>query len=156
MNKMKPIWMRSPREVKDEEYAEFYKSTFKAWDEVAAHTHFSLEGQVEFRALLFVPSVLPYELSRNMFDESSRNMRLYVKRVFINDKFEELLPRWLMFLRGVVSPERQQESVVPNGGSAALNRFVLLVPRLNHITRGARRFSCRGYFCPSPIPPGGS
>lgn len=103
MNKMKPIWMRSPREVKDEEYAEFYKSTFKAWDEVAAHTHFSLEGQVEFRALLFVPSVLPYELSRNMFDETSRNMRLYVKRVFINDKFEELLPRWLMFLRGVVS-----------------------------------------------------
>ncbi|CAN0053427.1 unnamed protein product [Laminaria digitata] len=105
MNKMKPIWMRSPREVKDEEYAEFYKSTFKAWDEVAAHTHFSLEGQVEFRALLFVPSVLPYELSRNMFDETSRNMRLYVKRVFINDKFEELLPRWLMFLRGVVDSE---------------------------------------------------
>lgn len=103
MNKMKPIWMRNPREVKDEEYAEFYKSTFKAWDEVAAHTHFSLEGQVEFRALMFVPSVLPYELSRNMFDETSRNMRLYVKRVFINDKFEELLPRWLMFLRGVVS-----------------------------------------------------
>lgn len=100
---MKPIWMRNPREVKEEEYAEFYKSTFKAWDEVAAHTHFSLEGQVEFRALLFVPSVLPYELSRNMFDETSRNVRLYVKRVFINDKFEELLPRWLMFLRGVVS-----------------------------------------------------
>ncbi|CAM9895851.1 unnamed protein product [Scytosiphon promiscuus] len=105
MNKMKPIWMRNPREVKDEEYAEFYKSTFKAWDEVAAHTHFSLEGQVEFRALLFVPSVLPYELSRNMFDETSRNVRLYVKRVFINDKFEELLPRWLMFLRGVVDSE---------------------------------------------------
>ncbi|CAM9368852.1 unnamed protein product [Ectocarpus sp. 6 AP-2014] len=105
MNKMKPIWMRSPREVKEEEYSEFYKSTFKAWDEVAAHTHFSLEGQVEFRALLFVPSVLPYELSRNMFDETSRNMRLYVKRVFINDKFEELLPRWLMFLRGVVDSE---------------------------------------------------
>lgn len=103
VNKMKPIWMRNPREVKDEEYAEFYKSTFKAWDEVAAQTHFSLEGQVEFRALLFVPSVLPYELSRNMFDETSRNVRLYVKRVFINDKFEELLPRWLMFLRGVVS-----------------------------------------------------
>ncbi|CAM9581908.1 unnamed protein product [Discosporangium mesarthrocarpum] len=105
MNKMKPIWMRNPKEVKEDEYAEFYKSTFKAWDELAAHTHFSLEGQVEFRALLFVPSVLPYELSRNMFDETSRNMRLYVKRVFINDKFEELLPRWLMFLRGVVDSE---------------------------------------------------
>lgn len=100
---MKPIWMRSPKDVKEEEYSEFYKSTFKAWDELAAHSHFSLEGQVEFRALLFVPSVLPYELSRNMFDETSRNMRLYVKRVFINDKFEELIPRWLLFLRGVVS-----------------------------------------------------
>ncbi|CAM9316030.1 unnamed protein product [Sphacelaria rigidula] len=105
MNKMKPIWMRSPREVKEEEYSEFYKSTFKAWDELATYTHFSLEGQVEFRALLFVPSVLPYELSRNMFDETSRNMRLYVKRVFINDKFEELIPRWLLFLRGVVDSE---------------------------------------------------
>ncbi|CAM9196802.1 unnamed protein product [Choristocarpus tenellus] len=105
MNKMKPIWMRSPKEVTEKEYEEFYKATFKAWDELAAHTHFSLEGQVEFRAMLFVPSVLPYELSRNMFDETSRNMRLYVKRVFINDKFEELLPRWLMFLRGVVDSE---------------------------------------------------
>jgi HSP90 family molecular chaperone len=55
--------------------------------------------------VLYVPSVLPYELSRNMFDDTSRAMRLYVKRVFINDKFEELLPRWLMFLRGLVDSE---------------------------------------------------
>ncbi|KAG5191129.1 heat shock protein 90 [Tribonema minus] len=102
MNKMKPIWMRNPAEVNDDEYTEFYKSTFRAWDEPLAHTHFSLEGQVEFKALLYIPGVLPYELSRNMFDDTSRAMRLYVKRVFINDKFEELLPRWLMFLRGLV------------------------------------------------------
>eukprot|EP00612_Vaucheria_litorea_P005566 CAMPEP_0171462240 /NCGR_PEP_ID=MMETSP0945-20130129/6355_1 /TAXON_ID=109269 /ORGANISM="Vaucheria litorea, Strain CCMP2940" /LENGTH=696 /DNA_ID=CAMNT_0011988723 /DNA_START=203 /DNA_END=2293 /DNA_ORIENTATION=+ len=105
MNKMKPIWMRNPKEITEEEYSEFYKTTFKAWDEPMGHTHFSLEGQVEFKALLYIPGMLPYELSRNMFDETSRNMRLYVKRIFINDKFEELLPRWLMFMRGLVDSE---------------------------------------------------
>ncbi len=105
MNKMKPIWMRNPKEVEDSEYKEFYKSTFKAWDDMLAKSHFSLEGQVEFRALLYIPSVLPYGMARNMFDETERNVRLYVKRVFINDKFEELLPRWLMFIRGIVDSE---------------------------------------------------
>ncbi len=105
MNKMKPIWMRNPKEVDDSEYKEFYKSTFKAWDDMLTKTHFSLEGQVEFRALLYIPSVLPYGMARNMFDEAERNVRLYVKRVFINDKFEELLPRWLMFIRGIVDSE---------------------------------------------------
>ncbi len=105
MNKMKPIWMRNPKEVEDSEYKEFYKSTFKAWDDMLTKTHFSLEGQVEFRALLYIPSVLPYGMARNMFDEAERNVRLYVKRVFINDKFEELLPRWLMFIRGIVDSE---------------------------------------------------
>ncbi|CAM9801989.1 unnamed protein product [Chrysoparadoxa australica] len=105
MNELKPIWMRNPKEVQEDEYAEFYKSTFKAWDEPLAHTHFSLEGQVEFRAMMYVPGSLPYDLSRNMFDEESRNVRLYVKRVFINDKFEELVPRWLLFMRGIVDSE---------------------------------------------------
>jgi HSP90 family molecular chaperone len=71
---------------------------------LSAHTT-TTTLQVEFKAVLYVPSVLPYELSRNMFDDTSRAMRLYVKRVFINDKFEELLPRWLMFLRGLVDSE---------------------------------------------------
>lgn len=75
------------------------------YDEPLNYTHFSLEGQVEFKALLYVPSVLPYELMRSMFDENSRAIKLYVKRVFINDKFEELLPRYLTFLRGVVDSE---------------------------------------------------
>ncbi len=105
MNKMKPIWMRNPKDVEDSEYKEFYKSTFKAWDDMLCKTHFSLEGQVDFRALLYIPSVLPYGMTRNMFDESERNVRLYVKRVFINDKFEELLPRWLIFVRGIVDSE---------------------------------------------------
>jgi len=77
----------------------------QAYDEPAAKTHFSLEGQVEFRALLYVPSVLPFELNKDMFSESSKAVKLYVKRVFINDKFQELLPRWLTFVRGIVDSE---------------------------------------------------
>ena len=58
VNSQKPVWLRPPKEVNDTEYAEFYKSTFKAYDEPTAYTHFSLEGQVEFKALLYVPSVV--------------------------------------------------------------------------------------------------
>jgi heat shock protein beta len=105
INSQSPIWTRSPKEVNESEYHEFYKSTFKAYDEPAAYTHFSLEGQVDFTSLLYIPSVLPYELTKDMFSEQSRSMKLYVKRVFINDKFEELLPRWLTFVRGLVDSE---------------------------------------------------
>ncbi|KAJ8598340.1 hypothetical protein CTAYLR_002980 [Chrysophaeum taylorii] len=101
----KPLWLRRPKEVNASEYVDFYKSAFKAYDEPLAWTHFSLEGQVQFRAMLFVPSVLPFELSRNMFEESASSIKLYVKRVFINDKFSELIPRWLVFLKGLVDSE---------------------------------------------------
>merc|ERR1719281_1665475 len=98
--------MRTPKEVTDEEYAEFYKTTFKAYDEPMSKVHFSLEGQVEFRAMLFCPSAVPWELSQDMFNEKVKPMRLFVKRVFISDNFEEqLLPRWLSFLKGVVDSD---------------------------------------------------
>jgi len=103
LNKTKPLWLRSPKEVTDEEYTEFYKTAFKsAYDEPMAHSHFVLEGSVEAKILLYVPGMLPFELSRDMFDENANNIRLYVKRVFINDKFEEIIPRWLKFVKGVV------------------------------------------------------
>ncbi len=102
VNEKKPLWMRSPRTCTTEDYNEFYKQTFKAFDTPLSHVHFSLEGNVDFKALLYIPSEVPYELSRDMFANAARQMRLYVKRVFINDKFEDLLPRWLIFLRGVV------------------------------------------------------
>jgi len=105
VNSQQPIWLRRPKDVNASEYTEFYKSTFKAYDEPETHVHFSLEGQVEFKALLYVPSVVPFELTRDMFAESSKAVKLYVKRVFINDKFEELMPRWLTFVRGVVDSE---------------------------------------------------
>ncbi|CAK0824177.1 unnamed protein product [Prorocentrum cordatum] len=105
MNKMKPIWLRNPEVVNQSEYTEFYKTTFKAFDEPLTTTHFKVEGQIEFRALMFIPSTMPFELTRDMFSEGGRAMRLYVKRVFINDKFEDLIPRWLTFVRGVVDSE---------------------------------------------------
>lgn len=102
VNTKKPLWMRSPKQVTSDEYAEFYKQTFRAFDEPLNYAHFSVEGNVDFKALLYLPSEVPYELSRDMFANSARSMRLYVKRVFINDKFEDLIPRWLLFIRGVV------------------------------------------------------
>merc|ERR1712066_339005 len=105
MNKMKPIWLRNPEVVNGSEYSEFYKTTFKAFDEPLTTTHFKVEGQIEFRALMFIPSTMPFELTRDMFSDQGRAMRLYVKRVFINDKFEDLIPRWLTFVRGVVDSE---------------------------------------------------
>lgn len=105
VNKTKPLWMRRPKEVKQEEYTEFYKTVSKDFQEPLAHTHFAVEGDVEFRALLFTPKVLPPELRQNMFPDEGRTLRLYVKRVFISDNFEDLLPRWLCFIKGVVDSE---------------------------------------------------
>lgn len=102
INNKKPLWLRPVKDCTDEDYDEFYKQTFKAFDKPAAHSHFSVEGNVDFKALLYLPSEVPYELTRDMFASSARSMRLYVKRVFINDKFEDLVPRWLLFVRGVV------------------------------------------------------
>ena len=78
VNTAKPLWMRPPKEVSDEEYTEFYKNTFKAYDDAMSHVHFSLEGQVEFRALLFVPSSVPWELSQDMFNEKVHPFLPYV------------------------------------------------------------------------------
>ena len=104
VNSMRPLWLRSPKEVNATEHTEFYQSAFRAFDEPLKTIHFSLEGQVQFKALLYVPSRIPFELNNNMFDESANAMKLYVKRVFINDKFD-LVPRWLVFLRGIVDSE---------------------------------------------------
>ena len=106
MENAKPIWLRPPSEVTEDEYDEFYKGAFRAsYDEPTKHTHFVLGGQIEAKAILYIPGMLPFELSKDMFDENARNIRLYVKRVFINDKFDELMPRWLKFVSGVVDSD---------------------------------------------------
>merc|ERR1712070_380784 len=106
VNNQKPIWLRSPRDVEENEYKEFYKTAFKSsYDDPMKSTHFVLEGQVECKAILYIPGMLPFELSKDMFADNARNIRLYVKRVFINDQFQDLMPRWLKFIKGVVDSD---------------------------------------------------
>jgi heat shock protein beta len=98
--------MRQPKEVTKDEYDEFYKTTFKLYDEPMAYSHFMLEGQVEFRSVLFLPTDVPWELSQDMFNEVVKNVRLYVKRVFISESFkDQLLPRWLTFIKAIVDSD---------------------------------------------------
>eukprot|EP00217_Crustomastix_stigmatica_P009253 CAMPEP_0183795814 /NCGR_PEP_ID=MMETSP0803_2-20130417/5333_1 /TAXON_ID=195967 /ORGANISM="Crustomastix stigmata, Strain CCMP3273" /LENGTH=762 /DNA_ID=CAMNT_0026040315 /DNA_START=150 /DNA_END=2438 /DNA_ORIENTATION=+ len=100
-NDNKPLWTKSPRDVEQAEYNEFYKATFKEFLDPLATTHFSIEGDIEFKAMLFVPGMAPFDQQDMM--KKSRNMKLYVRRVFISDQFDEdLMPRYLNFVKGVV------------------------------------------------------
>merc|ERR1711933_563421 len=104
VNTQKAIWLRAKEDVTEEEYNEFYKSISKDYLDPLACTHFNAEGEIEFKSILFLPKKAPMDMMDNYWTKKSE-VRLFVRRVLVAEKFDELLPRYLNFVRGVVDPD---------------------------------------------------
>merc|ERR1719183_2845185 len=104
VNTQKAIWLRAKEDVTEEEYTEFYKSISKDYLDPLAYTHFNAEGEIEFKSVLFLPKKAAFDMMDNYWTKRSE-VKLYVRRVLVAEKFDELLPRYLGFVRGVVDSD---------------------------------------------------
>merc|ERR1712003_145207 len=104
VNTQKAIWLRAKEDVTEEEYNEFYKSISKDYLDPLAYTHFNAEGEIEFKSILFLPKKAPMDMMDNYWTKKAE-VKLFVRRVLVAEKFEELLPRYLNFVRGVVDSD---------------------------------------------------
>jgi len=104
INDVKAIWMREKKDITEEEYQGFYKTITKDVDNPIAYTHFSAEGEIEFKAILYIPSAASFDLYDNYYGQSSA-LKLYVRRVLISEDFSDLMPKYLNFIKGVVDSD---------------------------------------------------
>ncbi len=126
-NEQKPLWVRAQKDIKDSEYVSLYKALCNDWDEPLAWTHVVAEGNVDFRGILYVPKRAPVDL----YDSNKRHsIKLFVKRVFVMDETDELIPEWLKFMRGVVDSEDMplnisREMLQKNGVVKVMQRNII-------------------------------
>mmetsp|Transcript_61909 Transcript_61909/g.85362 ORF Transcript_61909/g.85362 Transcript_61909/m.85362 type:complete len:149 (+) Transcript_61909:959-1405(+) len=104
INEIKAIWLREKNEITEEEYNGFYKTITKDPEEPLTYTHFSAEGEIEFSSILYIPASAPYDLFENYYGRSAA-LKLYVRRVLITEEFEDLMPKYLNFIKGVVDSD---------------------------------------------------
>lgn len=112
LNDSKAIWLRKAKDVTGEEYQKFYKAVSKDYGEAMGWAHFKAEGDVEFKSILFVPKTSPHEFYDKYYEKGAKHsLKLYVRRVFISDEMQDLLPRYLGFVRGIVDSDTLPLSV---------------------------------------------
>ena len=104
INEIKAIWMRSKEQIEEREYNDFYKTIAKDHQDPLTYSHFSAEGEIEFKSILYIPQSAAYDLYENYYGKSNA-LKLYVRRVLITEEFEDLMPRYLNFVKGVVDSD---------------------------------------------------
>lgn len=104
LNEIKAIWMRTKDQIEDREYNDFYKTIAHDHNDPLSYSHFSAEGEIDFKSILYIPREAPYAMYDNYYGKSS-SLKLYVRRVLITEEFEDLMPRYLNFVKGVVDSD---------------------------------------------------